>query len=158
MELKYDNTNIYIIKADKGDLSEILDLQYLAYQSEARLFDNEDIPPLRQTLADVENEYQRGIILKAIDDDKTIIGSVRAFCDNGTVYIGKLMVHPSIQGQGIGTQLLLEMEKQYPKQRYELFTSTRSEKNIALYKKLGYKIFDEKQVTEELRFVYMEKV
>ena len=46
MKLKYDNTNTYIIKADKGDLSEILDLQYLAYQSEARLFDNEDIPPL----------------------------------------------------------------------------------------------------------------
>jgi len=38
-----------------------------------------------------------------------------------------------------------------------LFTSTRSEKNIALYQKLGYKIFDEEQVTEELRFVYMEK-
>ncbi len=147
-----------IIKAEKGDLSEILDLQYLAYQSEARLFDNEDIPPLKQTLADVEDEYQRGIILKALDENNVIIGSVRAFCNNGTVYIGKLMVHPSKQGQGIGTQLLLEMEKQYPKQRYELFTSTRSEKNIALYKKLGYKIFDEEQVTEELRFVYMEKV
>lgn len=158
MKLKYDNTNTYIIRADKGDLSEILDLQYLAYQSEARLFDNEDIPPLNQTLVDVENEYQRGIILKALDEDKTIIGSVRAFCDNGTVYIGKLMVHPSKQRQGIGTQLLLEIERQYPKQRYELFTSTRSEKNIALYKKLGYKIFDEEQVTEELRFVYMEKV
>ena len=158
MKLKYDNTKTYIIKADKGDLSEILDLQYLAYQSEARLFDNEDIPPLKQTLADVENEYQRGIILKALDGDETIVGSVRAFCAKGTVYIGKLMVHPSKQGQGIGTQLLIEMEKQYPKQRYELFTSTRSEKNIALYKKLGYTIFDEKQVTEELRFVYMEKV
>ena len=157
MKLKCDNTNTYIIKADKGDLSEILDLQYLAYQSEARLFDNEDIPPLKQTLVDVENEYQRGIILKALDEDKTIIGSVRAFCDNETVYIGKLMVHPSKQGQGIGTQLLLEMEKQYPKQRYELFTSTRSKKNIALYEKLGYKIFAEKQVTEELTFVYMEK-
>ncbi len=147
-----------IKKAEKVDLLEILNLQYLAYQSEARLFDNEDIPPLKQTLVDVENEYQRGVILKALDEDKAIIGSVRAFCDNGTVYIGKLMVHPSKQGQGIGTQLLLEMEKQYPKQRYELFTSTRSEKNIVLYQKLGYKIFDEKQVTEELGFVYMEKV
>ena len=146
-----------IKKAEKVDLLEILNLQYLAYQSEARLFDNEDIPPLKQTLVDVENEYQRGVILKALDEDKAIIGSVRAFCDNGTVYIGKLMVHPSKQGQGIGTQLLLEMEKQYPKQRYELFTSTRSEKNIVLYQKLGYEIFDEEQVTEELRFVYMEK-
>lgn len=147
-----------IVKAEKEDLQKILDLQYLAYQSEARLFDNQDIPPLKQTLADVENEYQKGLILKALDEDKTIIGSVRAFCDNGTVYIGKLMVHPSKQGQGIGTQLLLEMEKQYPQQRYQLFTSTRSEKNIALYRKLGYKIFDEGQVTGELRFVYMEKV
>lgn len=154
----YDNSHICIIRADKEDLSEILGLQYLAYQSEARLFNDEDIPPLKQTLADVENEYRKGIILKALEEDKTIIGSVRAFCDHETVYIGKLMVHPSKQGRGIGTLLLLEMEKQYPKQRYELFTSTRSEKNIALYKKLGYKIFDEKQVTEELRFVYMEKV
>ena len=147
-----------IIKAEKEDLQKILDLQYLAYQSEARLFDNQDIPPLKQTLADVENEYQKGMILKALDEGETIIGSVRAFCDSGTVYIGKLMVHPSKQGQGIGTKLLLEMEKQYPNQRYELFTSSRSERNIALYKKLGYEIFQEEQVTEELRFVYMEKV
>lgn len=68
----------------------------------------EDIPPLKQTLTDVENEFQKGIILKALDDDKTIIGSVRAFCDNETVYIGKLMVHPSKQGQGIGKNFCLK--------------------------------------------------
>lgn len=67
------------------------------------------------------------------------------------------MVHPKMQKKGIGSKLLLEIENEYPNQRYELFTSTRSERNIALYQKLGYKIFDEKQVTEELRFVYMEK-
>ncbi len=156
--LYFGEHSMIIVKAEKEDLQKILNLQYLAYQSEARLFDNQDIPPLKQTLEDVENEYQKGLILKALDEDKVIIGSVRAFYDDGTVYIGKLMVHPSKQGQGIGTQLLLEMEKQYPKQRYELFTSTKSEKNIALYRKLGYKIYDEEQVTEELRFVYMEKV
>ena len=148
---------ILIKKAQKEDLEEIFKLQYLAYQSEAKLFGNMDIPPLKQTIEEVYDEFQKGAILKAVGDGGVIIGSVRAFCDSGTVYIGKLMVHPSKQGQGIGTQLLLEMEKQYPNQRYELFTSTRSEKNIALYQKLGYKIFDEEQVTEELRFVYMEK-
>ena len=146
-----------IEKAQKEDLKEILELQYLAYQSEARLFGDMDIPPLMQTLEEVYDEFQKGAILKAVDDGGIIIGSVRAYQDGGTVYIGKLMVHPSKQGQGIGTQLLLEIEKQYLNQRYELFTSTRSEKNIALYQKLGYEIFDEEQVTEELRFVYMEK-
>ena len=146
-----------IKKAQKKDLEAILKLQYLAYQSEAKLFGNMDIPPLKQTIEEVYDEFLKGAILKAVDDGGGIIGSVRAYEDGGTVYIGKLMVHPSKQGQGIGTKLLLEMEKQYPDQRYELFTSTRSEKNIALYQKLGYNIFDEKQVTEELRFVYMEK-
>lgn len=149
---------ILIKKAQKEDLEEILKLQYLAYQSEAKLFGNMDIPPLKQTIEEVYDEFQKGVILKAVDDRGVIIGSVRAYQDGGTVYIGKLMVHPSKQGQGIGTKLLLAMEKQYPNQRYELFTSTRSEKNIALYRKLGYKIYEEKQITEELRFVYMEKV
>ena len=148
---------ILIKKAQKEDLEKILELQYLAYRSEAKLFGNMDIPPLKQTIEEVYDEFHKGTILKAVDDGGGIIGSVRAYQDGGTVYIGKLMVHPSKQGQGIGTQLLLEMEKQYLNQRYELFTSTRSEKNIALYQKLGYEIFDEEQVTEELRFVYMEK-
>lgn len=146
-----------IEKAEKDDLEEILELQYLAYQSEAKFFGNMDIPPLKQTIEEVYDEFQKGVILKAIDDRGVIIGSVRAYQGGGTVYIGKLMVHPKMQKKGIGSKLLLEIENEYPNQRYELFTSTRSERNIALYQKLGYKIFDEKQVTEELRFVYMEK-
>lgn len=146
-----------IEKAEKDDLEEILELQYLAYQSEAKLFVNMDIPPLKQTIEEVYDEFQKGVILKAVDDRGVIIGSVRAYQGGGTVYIGKLMVHPKMQKKGIGSKLLLGIENEYPNQRYELFTSTRSERNIALYQKLGYKIFDEKQVTEELRFVYMEK-
>ena len=147
-----------IEKANKNDLQKILDLQYLAYQSEAKLFNNPNIPPLRQTLAEVESEYQKGMILKAVDENNTIIGSVRAYCDNDTVYLGKLMVHPEKQGQGIGTQLLFAIENEYPKQRYELFTSSKSKRNIELYQKAGYKIFSEKQITDELRFVYLEKL
>lgn len=146
-----------IKKAKQEDLQAILDLQYIAYQSEAKLFNNPDIPPLKQTLSEVENEYKKGIILKAIDENNFIIGSVRAYSDKGTAYIGKLMVHPQKQHQGIGTKLLLEIEKEYPEQRYELFTSTKSQKNIALYERLGYKSFAEKQITDELRFVYLEK-
>jgi hypothetical protein len=35
--------------ADKGDYEEILDLQKLAYQSEAIIFNDFTIPPLTQT-------------------------------------------------------------------------------------------------------------
>ena len=55
---------ILIEKAQKEDLKEILDLQYLAYQSEAKLFGDMDIPPLKQTIEEVYDEFQKGIILK----------------------------------------------------------------------------------------------
>lgn len=146
-----------ISRAELQDLDEILKLQYLAYQSEAALFGTDDIPPLKQTIEEVEDEYSNGIILKMHTDDNVIVGSVRAKKDKDTAYIGKLMVHPDYQCQGYGSKLLAEIEKSFPDSRYELFTSTRSVDNIRLYKKLGYKEFDEKKIDDELVFVYMEK-
>lgn len=149
---------ITIEKAQENDLQEILALQYIAYQSEARLFNSMDIPPLKQTIDEVRNEFDNGIFLKAVDESGNIIGSVRAYEKDNTVYIGKLMVQPNMQKKGLGTKLLLEMEKQYPNKRYELFTSTKSISNIRLYEKLGYKFFRKEAVSKELEFVYLEKI
>ena len=146
-----------IKKAEHSNLKEILQLQYLAYQSEANLFGSRDIPPLKQTIDEVVEEWSSGTILKMVDDNNAIIGSVRAQERDGTVYIGKLMVHPEYRHKGYGTKLLSEIEKCFPDKRYELFTSTRSIDNIRLYQKLGYTIFARKSVNDELEFVYMEK-
>ncbi len=145
-----------IHKAEQNDLQEILQLQYLAYQSEAELFGNKDIPPLKQTLSEVIDEFNNGIILKMVIDNR-IIGSVRAKEENDTVYIGKLMVHPDYRCKGYGSKLLSEIERCFPKKHYELFTSTRSVDNILLYQKMGYTIFNRKAVNDQLVFVYMEK-
>ena len=115
-----------IVKAEYNDLTEILNLQYLAYQSEADLFGTRDIPPLKQTLDEVIEEYNQGIILKLIDENNLIIGSIRAKEKDGTVYIGKLMVHPDYRCKGYGSRMLNEIEAYFPETRYELFTSTRS--------------------------------
>ena len=147
-----------ISKADIEDLQEILNLQYLAYQSEAALFGSRDIPPLKQTLDEVIEEYHKGIILKLVDTDNLIIGSIHAWEMKGTIYIGKLMIQPNYRQRGYGTKLLSEIEKYYPQKRYELFTSTRSIDNIRLYQKMGYQEFDRRRVDDQLEFVYMEKI
>jgi len=145
-----------IVTAKEEELKEILELQYLAYQTEAELFQSQDIPPLKQTLEEVKQEYQDGKIL-VVKKENRIIGSVRMKEENGTIYIGKLMVHPDYRRQGIGSKLLYEVEHLYPGKRYELFTSTRSVDNIRLYTQVGYRKFKEKAITDELVFVYMEK-
>lgn len=147
-----------IIMAEFEDLPEILELQYLAYQSEAALFGSKDIPPLKETLEEVQEEYKKGTVLKLVTDEGEIIGSVRAYEKDGTAYIGKLMAHPEHRCKGYGGMLLNEIEKYFPGKRYELFTSTRSVDNIRLYEKNGYRIFDRKEIDAELVFVYMEKL
>lgn len=143
--------------AELSDLQEILDLQYLAYQSEAALLNNFSIAPLTQTLSEVEHQFENGIILKAVDEDGIIRGSVRAYVKNDTLHIGKLIVHPDFQGNGIGTALLTAIENACPQKRCELFTSDKSIKNILLYERLGYTRYKEHEDTSGLRLVYLQK-
>ena len=149
--------NVKITDVQLGNLEQILQLQYLAYQSEAALFGTHDIPPLKQTLDEVRDEFENGLILKMVDESGKIIGSVRAQEKDGTVYIGKLMVHPDHRRKGYGKMLLKEIESRFPNRWYELFTSTRSVDNIRLYRSLGYCKFREKLVDRDLRFVYLQK-
>ena len=147
-----------ITKAERIDLEKILNLQYLAYQSEAMLLGDFSIPPQKQTIEEVKKEFEKGIFLKAVDEKGDIIGSVRAHTDNGTAYIGKLIVHPERQGRGIGTKLMSAIERECAAARYELFTSDKSVRNISLYERLGYARFKTEKVAEGLTFVYLEKL
>ena len=54
--------------------------------------------PLLQTIEDIKSEYAYKTFLKAVDSGK-IIGSVRANLQDGTCYIGKLIVHPDFQNR-----------------------------------------------------------
>ena len=149
--------DITIQPATFGDLQAILKLQYLAYRSEAELLGDYSIPPLCETLEEVEQQHRDGMILKAVDGRGAIVGSVRGTAKDGTLYIGKLMVHPELRGRGLGGRLLLEIERRCPQQRFELFTSDRSARNLALYERKGYRRFRERQISPGLRFVYLEK-
>ena len=140
----------------KCDLDEILELQKLAYKSEAEIYNDFTIPPLTQTLEDLKQEAKESIILKVVENGR-IVGSVRAFEKDGTCYIGKLIVHPEYQNKGIGKKLMAAVEKCFKVVRYELFTGHLSEKNLALYEKLGYKRFREEKINDGLEFVYLEK-
>jgi len=144
-------------KATISDAEEILSLQKLAYQSEAEIYNDFNIPPLVQTLEEIKKDFGIQFFLKAMMD-KRMIGSVRAFIKEGTCYIGRLIVHPDFQNQGIGTKLMYEIENIFSTcKRFELFTGARSERNLYLYQKLGYKIFKTAKITDQTTIVYLER-
>jgi phosphoribosylanthranilate isomerase len=147
---------VKIEAARQEDLAAILELQKLAYQSEAEIYGDPRLQPLTQTLGEVDAEFERMLFLKAFSGKK-IIGSVRAEAREGTCYIAKLIVHPNWQGQGIGTSLMNEIEHRFSGNRFELFTGDLSKRNLQLYKKLGYREFRREPLTPMLTLVYLEK-
>ena len=147
-----------ILKAYVNDLPEILALQKSAYQENAIRYNDPNIPPLQQTLNELNIEIERKIFLKAVIDD-IIVGSVRGAKKDDHAFIEKLIVHPDYQNQGIGRKLMLAIENEFDTSVFRLFTGHLDAKNISLYSKLGYVIYGEQEhVTPELCFIHMEKL
>ena len=147
-----------ISEASLKDAQEILDLQKLAYQSEAAIWNDYSIPPLRQTLEEIRAQFADHLFLKAVDEAGRIVGSVRAFSDGETCLIGRLIVHPDSQNQGLGKKIMHALEQRFQNlQRFELFTGSKSERNLYFYQKLGYRIFKHEQLNDIVELVYLEK-
>lgn len=150
--------NIEIVLAIIDDAPAILALQKLAYQKEAILYDDWTIPPLAQTLPEIQAEFVDSVFLKALRAGQ-IVGSVRALFDSRTCRIGRLMVHPDCQRNGIGSSLMKSIETVFSEaKRFELFTGTRSADNIRLYQKLGYSEYRQQDLSPRVRIILMEKL
>src|SRR3989339_1428137 len=143
--------DVRTVRANKEDIPAILELQKLAYQKEAILYDDWTIPPLTQTLSEIQAECENSAFLKALWEVR-IVGSVRTLFDSGTCKIGRLIVDPDYQRKGIGSLLIKNIEDSFPNaKRFELFTGTKSANNIRLYQKLGYKEYHQQDLSQNVR-------
>jgi ribosomal protein S18 acetylase RimI-like enzyme len=145
-------------RASLADAAELLALQKLAYQSEAELYQDFAIPPLVQTLAELAQDLTTQVVIKGCDRD-VIVASARAYEADGTGYIGRVIVHPDRQGQGLGKATMAAIEAELPHaRRFELFTGHLSERNLGFYRGLGYRDFKTEVMSPALSFVYLHKL
>jgi GNAT superfamily N-acetyltransferase len=152
-------TPVTIKKASVKDAAEILKLQKLAYLSEAALYNEPNIPPLTQTLPEMRRDFKEYLILKALSGS-AIIGSVRGqLTEDGSCYVARFMVHPDFQKRGIGTRLMNALEAEFPRvKRFILGTGHKSESNLRLYEKLGFKPYENEPLNDKVTIVHLEKI
>ena len=146
-----------IERATMADAAEILELQKLAYESEARLYQDWNLPPLKQSVESMREDIAAMIVLCAREGSR-LVGSVRGRVEDGVGHVGRLVVHPEVQGQGIGTLLMRHIESALPTvRRFELFTGSRSEGNLRLYERLGYTRSREQALSSAVTLAFLEK-
>ncbi len=144
-------------KAVPADAEELLRLQKCAYQSEAEIYNDFTIPPLIQTLEELRKDFCSSNFY-VVRENNSIAASINLRIDGYTGYVGRVVVTPEKQGKGIGSFLMDEVEKQFSGlKRLELFTGHLSVRNLAIYSHKGYKEFRSEIVTQNLKFIYLEK-
>jgi DNA-binding HxlR family transcriptional regulator/GNAT superfamily N-acetyltransferase len=151
-------SELRVERAGIADAGELLTLQRAAYVTEARLYDDPELPALTQSLPELADELRSVVALKAVVDHR-IVGAVRARVDGSVLRIGRLTVSPDWQGRGVGSRLLDEIENQpdLGVDRAALFTGHRSAGNLRLYARHGYREEHREKVHERLVLVHLTK-
>lgn len=68
-------------------------------------------------------------------------------------YIWFIGVHPDSQGKGIGSQLMRELIKESEKQQKSIYLETSTLTNLPWYKKFGFDIYHELELSYKLYFL-----
>ncbi|WP_428688109.1 GNAT family N-acetyltransferase [Roseibium sp.] len=148
---------ITIGQAVPGDAGELLALQRAAYQSDAEIYQDWTIAPLEETEAQSVQSLQTCQVFIARVSGR-IAGSVRIELDGTLSKIGRLFVDPEMQGMGLGMSLMQAAEQTFSfATRFQLFTGSRSARNIALYHRLGYRLIAERKLNDKVTLAVLEK-
>jgi tRNA (guanine37-N1)-methyltransferase len=150
--------HVEILPATVADAGELLTLQRAAFVTEAHIYGDLSIPPLLESVEECVARFAQGPVWKAVAGSR-IVGSVQLGITGAVGTIGRLVVAPDWQNQGIATKLLRVAEKTAPAEvtSYELSTGALSERNLQLYRNAGYREIRREQQTPQVELVWLAK-
>ncbi|WP_258726208.1 GNAT family N-acetyltransferase [Cellulomonas sp. NS3] len=143
-----------------AESGELLTLRRAAFVSEAQIYGDPSIPPLTQTLDELRADLANpDVITLGAWAGHRLVGSIRVLLEGTRATLGRLAVAPDLQGQGIGTQLLLAILPHLPEDTSEVwvFTGRDSVQNLALYEKHGYE-HEHDRTVGDLTYAYLRKI
>jgi tRNA (guanine37-N1)-methyltransferase len=132
--------------ATLADAGEILTLQLACWVAEQRANPGVEIHAQRETVEDVRRWLGRWTVIVRRREGRLIAaarGRVERHGDHAGAWdVGRLMVAPDLQGQGLGRDMLERIEAAAPAgvAAYVLFTGAGSADNLRMYKKAGYRL------------------
>jgi predicted N-acetyltransferase YhbS len=146
-----------IHRAVASDVAAMHRLQERAFEEEGRRCGTQEIPPLQEQAASIEDHVQNQIALVA-KQDGAVIGCVRGLVEGQVCLIRALAVEPSKHGQGVGSALLRALEAElFNVERIDLTTNTLMEGNVPFYERHGYRVVERTTPLPGVTLAHMSK-
>ncbi|MGH3414638.1 MAG: tRNA (guanosine(37)-N1)-methyltransferase TrmD [Marmoricola sp.] len=132
--------HLQVRAARPGDAGELLTLQRACWVQEQQDNPGVRVPALHESLEELTAWLATDTVLVAHDSGR-LVGAVRARLRDDVWDIGRLMVAPDLQGNGLGRDLLARIEDLAPGEAtgFELFTGAGSRRNLRMYRRAGYR-------------------
>ncbi|MBO8156835.1 MAG: GNAT family N-acetyltransferase [Bacillaceae bacterium] len=133
----------------------VMTIQKLAYQIEARIIEYEELPPLKESLTDLQkvNEQFYGYFF-----GKELAGFISFETEEDKLTICRLAVHPHFFKQGIASSLCRYILHNIPGYRVaKVSTGTKNDPAINFYLKHGFQKEKEIRINDQLSitsFIY----
>ncbi len=144
--------------ATMQDVPALLELQRKAFGPLCEELGWEDAPILSESLEYLYEEFSQCMTLKVENEEGVIVGSVHGKVNDGSLYIGRLMVQPEYQQRGIGKRLFQEIQSRLPHRRTWLCTCQQVRPPYEFYLREGFRPYQSEIVGPGLTWVYMEKI
>jgi tRNA (guanine37-N1)-methyltransferase len=129
--------------ATRADAGELFTLTRACWLQEQWANPGVVIPALQESFDDAVRGLSEWTTFVALAGGR-IVGSSRGRVTGaGTVWdVGRVMAAPDVQGRGLGRYLLQLIEEAAPPEvtSYELWTGAKSEANLRMYKRAGYRL------------------
>ncbi len=124
-----------------ADAGEILTLQRACWLQEQQANPDAWVPALHESLDDVRAWLSEWTVFTMRRHGR-LIGGARGRLVGEVWELGRIMVAPDLQGQGLGRVLLEAIEAAAPPAAtsYALFTGAGSADNLRMYKRAGYRL------------------
>jgi ribosomal protein S18 acetylase RimI-like enzyme len=149
---------VELVRLDLSDASlasELLTLQRRAYRVEADLIGAEEIPPLRETLAELQ---ACGETFLGARVEGALAGAISWRVDGETIDLHRLVVDPAHFRKGVGLALVRAALAAEPRARCAIVqTGASNEPARALYQREGFMPVDEVEPTPGLRVARFTK-
>ncbi|HET7399272.1 MAG TPA: tRNA (guanosine(37)-N1)-methyltransferase TrmD [Intrasporangium sp.] len=140
LHASHADADLEVRLAVPADAPELFTLTRACWVQEAQANDTLDIPALVEDYDTVRASLASTRTWVARRGGR-LVGSVRTEQRGDELYVGRLMVAPDLQGQGLGRRLLEHAESTAPDgiRAYRLLTGAGSVANLRRYRRAGYR-------------------
>ncbi|HET8953182.1 MAG TPA: GNAT family N-acetyltransferase [Solirubrobacteraceae bacterium] len=151
--------SVEVAELDLGDaatLERLVALQRAGYAVEAQLIGAAELPPMRETPAELRAS---GETFLGARRDGRLVGAISFKREGATVDIHRLVVDPAAFRGGVATALLDALEaREAAAEHWTVGTGAANAPARALYERRGYAVTEERLVPGGIRWVRLDRL